>query len=176
MVNSKKFLSLIIMMFSTLVAGCNSGADAQPVDTSSYNQSDLNYDPLAPLQFRKISSSSMEKYDEQWVTLTVYNNTDEEVSASNSFAGGVNSVEIFSLTKNQLLQEKINGTKIWEWNGWIVEENKFNVRGLKIAPKQSSVMLVIVNRGIYLNQQLELNIKFKGSQSNNTYSLTQGYI
>lgn len=177
MLNLNKYLSLVIMMFCVLITGCNSGADAQSIDTSSYNESILNYDPAAPLQFRKISSSSsMKEYDEQWVTLTIFNNTDEEVVASNSFAGASNSAEIFSISNNLLLPEHIGPLDVWQWNGWIAAENNFNVRGLKIAPKQSGVMSVIVNREIYLNQKLELRIKFKGSQSGTVYPLKQEFI
>lgn len=158
-----------------LITGCNSGTDASSIDTSSYNQADLDYDPLAPVRFHKISSSSMEKYDQQWITLTVYNNTDEEISASNS-AGASNSAQIFSKTKNKILPENMNGSKIWEWSGWIVEENSFDAGGLKVAPKQSGVMLIIVNRGIYLNEKLELSIQFKGSQTNNVYPLKQELV
>ncbi len=173
MINLKTYLFVMCIMFSTLITGCNSGAETASDNLSTYKEMILDYDESSPLQLRKISSSSsMAQYDEQWVTITIFNNTNEEVYASSSLNGGINSVEIFNTTSQQILSDG-SFPLLWFWSHWIPSENSFDFIRMNIAPKQSGVMLVVINRGIYLDNSLELRASFKGKQSNTIYNLKQ---
>ncbi len=173
MINSKKFLSLIIIIFSMLITGCNSGTDAQPVGTSFYSF-ECN-ESGAPLQICRFTSTSAEEFGEQWFILTIFNNTGEEISATNS-AGASNSAQIFSKDKNKILPENMNGSEIWNWKSFLAEANALDDGGLKIAPTQQGSMLFTINYGIFLNEKLELRIQFKGSQTNKVYSLERELV